>query len=112
MTEKPIHQDIYGNKLNLPTTNWALLEQLMGNLKIVDHLGKELMTPYDVVKDIFELTSQYYNIKYVEEQAIRIKYEGRLIDRRAELTGRDELIKSLTLNEADTETVNEYYKKL
>lgn len=110
---KPVHKDIYGGELQLPKTDWTLFEKLFGQLKIVDPWGKELMNPYEVTKNIFELTAQYYNIKYVEEQVIRIKYEGRLIERRTELTGRDDLIKSLTtLSEENSKKIKDYYDSL
>ena len=109
---KPKHTDIYGNDLKLPETNWQLFEQLIGQIAMVDSKGRELMNPFEVCKNLFELTAQYYNIKYVEEQVIRIKYEGRLIERRAELTARDELIASLTLSEEDQAKVKAYYDSI
>lgn len=110
---KPVHKDIYGGDLKLPDTNWSLFEKLLGQLKMVDERGRELMNPFEVCKNMFELTAQYYNIKYVEEQVIRIKYEGRLIDRRAELTGRDDLIKSLTtLSDENATKIKDYYESI
>jgi len=84
-----------GENQELPQVNWKLFQGFMENMKIVDSKGKELMNPYQVCQNLFEMTFYHYALKYMEEKHLRIKYEGKVIEKVGDIRKLDDEIKEL-----------------
>lgn len=81
--------------LKLPTPNWNLFDTIMRTMKIVDPNGKELMNPYQVCKNVFEMTFFHYSIKFYEEKYAREKVEGKIIGKNVEIGKLQQEVKEL-----------------
>lgn len=62
----------------------------------------------DLLTHCYEATAMHYSLKFHEEMNMRIKYEGKVIEKVGEIAEMQVLLASLTLNDEDKKKVEEF----
>lgn len=87
--------------------NWEIFEKIIGG---ISEAKLKRMSQMDLISHVYEATAMHYTLKFHEEMNLRIKYEGKVIEKVGEIADMQVLLTSLTLNEEDTKKVEEFMK--